>query len=381
MGKWRLATNRHPCLSQTGFETVLFCESDPYAKEVLKAKFPRIDLHPDVRSLKEIPECDVIAAGFPCQDLSQAGNKNGINGDSSRLVTHVFRFLQNCDLKDDGWLLIENVPYMLRLNRGAAMKYLVTELENYGFKWAYRIVDARAFGLPQRRPRVVLLASRANDPRFSLFDQTQIAPELDGKPKDVLPGHIYGFYWTEGSRGVGWACEAVPPIKAGSTIGIPSPPAIWSPNDDFVGLPDIRDLERIQGLPQGWTKPAETVDKKGGRARWRLVGNAVSTRLAKWIGQRIQVQGYYDDSRDVSVNPPSWPQAAWGVAGQVFSVDVSQWPKQFKQNKLSKFLKFPLRPLSRRATLGFLSRTKVCTNVVYSQTFIKSLQRYVERNK
>src|SRR5690606_19679397 len=93
-----------------------------------------------------------------------------------------------------------------------------------------------------------------------------------------------GFYWTEGLRGLGWAVNAVPTLKGGSSIGIPSPPAIVLP-DGRVVTPDIRDAERLQGFPADWTKVAETVARRS--ARWRLVGNAVSVPAADWIGKRL----------------------------------------------------------------------------------------------
>jgi DNA (cytosine-5)-methyltransferase 1 len=55
------------------------------------------------------------------------------------------------------------VPFMLQLDRGEAMRFLTRSLEEMGFSWAYRVVDTRAFGLPQRRQRVLLLASRSED--------------------------------------------------------------------------------------------------------------------------------------------------------------------------------------------------------------------------
>ena len=104
------------------------------------------------------------------------------------------------------------------------MRYLADELEARGYCWAYRLVDTRAFGLPQRRQRVILIASKTEDPRTVLFAD-------DAEPFDpgFSPNRWCGFYWTEGSRGLGWAVDAVPTLKGGSTIGIPSPPAIWKP--------------------------------------------------------------------------------------------------------------------------------------------------------
>jgi DNA (cytosine-5)-methyltransferase 1 len=72
---------------------------------------------------------------------------------------------------------------------------------------------------------------------------------------------------------LGWAPDAVPTLKNGSTIGIPSQPAILFPNGAIV-KPDIRDGERLQGFIADWTKPAEDVAKAS--KRWGLVGSAVS---------------------------------------------------------------------------------------------------------
>jgi DNA (cytosine-5)-methyltransferase 1 len=74
----------------------------------------------------------------------------------------------------------------------------------------------------------------------------------------------------------------VPTLKGGSGLGIPSPPAIWMPDGHFV-LPDIRDAERLQGFPAGWTEAALTGHSKEG-ARWKLVGNAVSVPVSRWLG-------------------------------------------------------------------------------------------------
>src|SRR5690606_35704194 len=91
-----------------------------------------------------------------------------------------------------------------------------------------------------------------------------------GRPARGKPHRTsFGFYWTEGIRGLGAAVDAVPTLKGGSTIGIPSSPAILLPNGRVV-TPDIRDAERLQGFPADWTQPAETVARKS--VRWKLVG-------------------------------------------------------------------------------------------------------------
>ena len=79
---------------------------------------------------------------------------------------------------------------------------------------------------------------------------------------------LHGFYWTEGVRGLGWAPDAIPTLKNGSTIGIASPPAILLPWGEVM-TPDIRDAERLQGFAEDWTLPAESVSLDL-RLRWSL---------------------------------------------------------------------------------------------------------------
>ena len=140
---------------------------------------------------------------------------------------------------------------MLALNRGQAMEYLVREIEALGYRWAYRVVDSRFTGVPQRRRRVLLVASVDLDPRQVLF-----ADEAGPRPAEDLADDAFGFYWTEGRGGLGWAQDAVPTLKGGSTIGIPSPPAVWVPGAELgrrLVKPGIEDAEAMQGFDRGWT--------------------------------------------------------------------------------------------------------------------------------
>ncbi|HLJ93081.1 MAG TPA: DNA cytosine methyltransferase, partial [Gemmataceae bacterium] len=160
-----------------GHTTMLLCEIDESARAVLSARFPGIPIMSDVRELAYIPETDIVSAGFPCQDLSQAGKTAGIGGHQSGVVEEVFRLLVDSTPR---WLFLENVPFMLQLEKGRAMRLLTQKLEELGFAWAYRIVDAQCFGLPQRRQRVLLLASRTEDPREVLFvEDVRVPPTID----------------------------------------------------------------------------------------------------------------------------------------------------------------------------------------------------------
>lgn len=360
-------------LHEAGHRTELLCEIEPTAQSVLAAHFPGVPLTGDVRELRDLPEADLIAAGFPCQDLSQAGRTAGIDGVKSGVVGELFRLLED-DRRDPRWLLFENVPFMLQLQRGRAMEYLTERLEAAGFSWAYRVVDAQAFGLPQRRRRVLLLASRNEDPRTVLFrDDARTPPAVDTENAPC------GFYWTEGNKGLGWAVDAVPTLKGGSTIGIPSPPGIWMRHaGGDVVQPEVRDAERLQGFPAGWTEPAVTGKARSG-ARWKLVGNAVSVPMARWIGECLLGPSPYDDSKDapLALRAP-WPRAAWGGGGKRFAAPLSPWPVHVDYQHLGGFLQYPTKPLSHKASSGFYNRA-IASRLKFVDGFLPAVKAHLDR--
>lgn len=355
--------------SRAGHEALLFCENDKSATAVLNARFPGIPVHPDVRGLRDLPsEVNLLAGGFPCQDLSQAGKTAGITGARSGLVGEVFRLLETHEVP---WVVLENVPFMLQLGRGRALEVVLNALERLGYRWAYRVVDTRAFGLPQRRERVFFVASLEGDPRDVLLaDDAGVPAPLDRE------GFACGFYWTEGIRGLGWAVNAVPTLKGGSTIGIPSSPAIWMPDGTMV-KPDLRDAERMQGFASGWTEPAEKVVKRG--YRWKLVGNAVTVDVAEWLGERLALPGTYSSADAFPLKRGSpWPRAAWNMGQGRFVAPVSAYPVRRRASTLHKFLKYRPDLLSAKGAAGFLSRAR-SGSLRFPPGFLDAVEAHLRR--
>ncbi|WP_280502451.1 DNA cytosine methyltransferase [Nocardia farcinica] len=357
-------------LSAHGWTSELLCEIEPGALAVLGARFPGTELHTDVTALRALPSgTELVAAGFPCQDLSQAGRTAGITGQRSGLVDEVFRLVRR--KRGPRWLLIENVPFMLQLGRGAAMRHITAALDDLGYTWAYRVVDARAFGLPQRRRRVLMLASRTEDPRRVLFAEDAGETVVGDPERDPC-----GFYWTEGVRGLGWAVNAVPTLKGGSALGIASPPAVRLPSGEIV-TPGIVDGERLQGFDPDWTAPALEAPGIRQGHRWKLVGNAVSVRMAEWVGVRLACQNDpIPHAEPIDPGKP-WPIAAWGRAGNAYRVPVSTWPVQEPYEDLKNFLT-DSRLLSARATAGFLRRAGM-GNLRFPEGFLDDVSGHLDR--
>ncbi|QCI68998.1 DNA (cytosine-5-)-methyltransferase [Phreatobacter stygius] len=356
-------------LAAAGHESLMLCEIWAPARAVLSARFPDVPIETDVVDLKALPtETEVVVGGFPCQDLSQAGMTAGIAGKRSGLVGHVFRLL---DQRPVPWVVLENVSFMLHLDKGRGLRTLIEAFEERGYRWAYRVVNSLAF-LPQRRERVLFVATTTDvDPAAVLFSSDAAAHD----PDTTLSTHAHGFYWTEGIRGLGWAPDAIPTLKNGSTVGIASPPAIMLPSGEVV-TPDIRDAERLQGFEAGWTEPATTV----GRAslRWSLVGNAVTVPVAKWLGEQLANPGSYDAHRDRDLaSDGRWPKAARFDGDRRRGVEIGKFPVWRERPALVEFLRFDGKPLSERATRGFLSRTDRST-LRFLPDFLERLRRHLD---
>ena len=334
--------------AQAGFETRLLAEIDHAARAILEERFPGIQIGEDVARLTELPHgTEIVTVGFPCQNLSMAGDKSGIDGDKSSAVKAIFPLIERANV---GTVVIENVYFMLQLKSGDAMRWLVERFEKLEFNWAYRVLDTMGFGLPQRRRRVYMVASREIDPRSVLFADdahASVAENYDlSRP--------LGFYWTEGRSGVGFVSDAIPPIKAGSSLGIPSPPAALFPDGEVL-IPDIAACERLQGFPEGWTRLAEGRGTRG--IRWRLIGNAVSVPVAQWIAERLREPGTPREFEIFELGDGDrWPDSGWNVGDGRIGAIASDKPFDARPPSIATFRDAFWSRLSDRALNGFIGR-------------------------
>jgi len=182
----------------------------------------------------------------------------------------------------------------------------------------------------------------------------------EGRPIQVC---AHGFYWTEGTRGLGWGENCVPTLKGGSAISIPSPPAILM-SDGRIVTPDIRDAERLQGFATDWTNIEHQRKSTGARPfrhrrRWQQIGNAVNVEVSTWIGRQVANQQSAPSLNEALLTRDQpWPEAAWGEGDckRRWKVDIGPWPVARKRKPLEEFLKHPAPLLSERATDGFYKR-------------------------
>lgn len=247
-----------------------FCDSDPDAKRVLAKAYPGIPIWDDIRTFKP-PKVEVVAGGWPCQDLSIAGMQLGLAGPSSGLIIDMLRVAKSARART---VVAENVPFLLRLNRGREFHESLKSFHEAGYPFVgWRVLNARAFGLPQHRSRVLLIASKDRDIVNTLF---RTLPQLD--KEDTAPRkrmRAAGFYWTAGTHSLNYSRGYIPTLKIGSGLNIASPPALHIGNR--VRLVSPREALLLQGFKislRNFDNP-KTV--------FRLAGNAVPKPMGRWL--------------------------------------------------------------------------------------------------
>ena len=145
-------------LERAGMRTVAFCEFEPYCQAVLKRHWPEVPIYDDVRTLSAdtlrrdgVWPIDVIAGGFPCQDLSYAGKRAGIEGERSGLWSEFARLIGEVLPR---FAIMENVPGLLSSGHGRVLG----DLAALGYDAVWDCVPASAVGAPHRRDRVWIVA-------------------------------------------------------------------------------------------------------------------------------------------------------------------------------------------------------------------------------
>ncbi len=142
---------------RAGMTVVGVCEIDKHAQKILQRHFPDATLHDDVRKVHYARgSVDLICGGFPCQDLSVAGKRRGLEGERSGLW---FEFARVIDETEPQWVVIENVPGLFSSDGGRDFAVIIQWLAKRGYGVGWRVLDSQGFGLAQRRKRVFIVAS------------------------------------------------------------------------------------------------------------------------------------------------------------------------------------------------------------------------------
>ena len=145
-------------LERAGMKTVAFCEIEEFPRKVLAKHWPNVPIYHDVRELSRdrlksdgITGIDVIAGGFPCQDISTAGRGAGIEGERSGLWSEIARLVGEIRPR---FALMENVAAL----RSRGLGRVLGDLAALGYDAEWHCIPASAVGAPHQRDRIWIIA-------------------------------------------------------------------------------------------------------------------------------------------------------------------------------------------------------------------------------
>ena len=139
-----------------GWEPSFFSEIEKFPRAVLQHHYPGVPLHGDFTTIKEsmYDPIELLIGGTPCQSFSLAGLRGGLDDERGNLALEYLKLARRLRTRWLGW---ENVPGVLSSNGGRDFGSFLGGLGELGYGFAYRVLDAQYFGVPQRRRRVFVV--------------------------------------------------------------------------------------------------------------------------------------------------------------------------------------------------------------------------------
>jgi DNA (cytosine-5)-methyltransferase 1 len=200
----------HLAFSNEGAECVFVSEWDESARKTYQTNFapsePQLfengNFAGDITKIneKEIPDFDILTAGFPCQPFSQAGFKKGFKDTRGTLFHDIVRIIKE---KQPKAIFLENVRNLLVHDNGKTFATIKSIIENdLGYSFHYKIVRASDFGLPQHRPRLFMVGFRDKNTPFQFPEPTKLRRTMSDIFGGDCPKKI-GYTLRVGGRGSG----------------------------------------------------------------------------------------------------------------------------------------------------------------------------------
>jgi DNA (cytosine-5)-methyltransferase 1 len=316
-------------LEAAGFEHLALVEIDPHACETMRRNRPKWnvvqrDLHHFIPWEHLGPGVvDLLAGGVPCPPFSMAGKQLGRDDDRDLFPV----ILGLAETIRPRVLMIENVRGLLQAKFDAYRAEVTARLERLGYRWDWRLLQARDYGVAQLRPRSVLIAARPEI--FRCFAWPHPHPGDTPTVGEVLRKSMSSRGW-EGARDWAAAADRIAPTLVGGSkkhggadLGPTRAKRAWRemgvdalgvadevPGPGFRGLPrlTVAQAALLQGFPPDWVIPGRKT------AAYRQVGNAFPPPVAEAVGRSI-ASALAQADRAAPARPPGDPARAGTVTG------------------------------------------------------------------
>ena len=255
-----------------------FSEIDRYATEIYKKHFNHKE-YGDIKNIiaGELPDFDLLTAGFPCQAFSIAGKRGGFEDTRGTLIFEVFRIIAE---KHPRLVLLENVKGLLSHDGGRTFKTIITSLAELGYAVEWQVLNAKNFGVPQNRERVFIIGHLGGFGGQQVFPIGENVRENSGfyEEQEEVARTVNATYSRNQSD-----AQYIKNCAGGGRCSGVDKKQNW---DSFEYEGKIRRLtptecERLMGLPDGWTEGVSDSQ------RYKLCGNGVVVNVVEEIIKRL----------------------------------------------------------------------------------------------
>ena len=291
IGGFRIGLEAH------GHECIGSCEIDKYARKIYAKNFGHEPEFKDVRELdtKDLPEFDILCAGFPCQSFSIVGNRKGFEDERGNLFFEITRIAKE---KRPSILLLENVKGLLSHEKGKTFRIILQELDGLGYDVEWQLINSRYF-VPQSRERVYIIGHLRGSSSRKILPLGKVSKRNDKSrkelyAKDECSSTLTATYWKGYGGGRPMIKESKPVqmnyrsnVNSNMKERVQDRDETWtltSNSNDFTITDNHRvrkltpiECERLQGFADDWTKGISDTQ------RWKCIGNAVTTKVVKYI--------------------------------------------------------------------------------------------------
>ena len=313
---------------KAGFTCVFSCEINQKCREVYRTNYRELPFV-DIREInpQSLPEFDVLVAGFPCQPFSICGKKQGFEDTRGTLFFEICKIIKANEPKV---VVLENVKHLIHHDRGNTLQVILRSLKNLNYHVSYQLLNAKDFGVPQNRERIIIIATKAHPFDFSRFGEQEppvlreflersgefemVNPDeytLIKNPKKQPSGLIFVGYrnkstWKTGVRPNTEHLSRVhrQPNRIYSIDGVhPTLPSqetsgrffIYIPEKNLVRKMTIRECYRIMGFPEDFK-----IHPNLGES-YKQIGNSVCVPMVEAIAQEILNQNLLTN-KDLLIN-------------------------------------------------------------------------------
>ena len=254
-----------------GYETVAFCEQDEFCQQVLRKHWKHVPIYDDVRTIDatRLGTIDIVAGGFPCQAVSQAGLQKATE-DDRWLWDEMLRIIQDCKPK---WIIGENVVGLININQGILFEQVQTDLEKEGYSVQSVVIPAASKNAPHRRDRVWIIAhSNINSQSNESVNEKWLGDVSNTKRM----GWAERAKIREASQRKGWADKS---SNSSSTV-TETEDATNSNDKRLQGFRQHKQLEREQREDEFAKSSTPTTEHRATQCRMGYMVNGISEALS-----------------------------------------------------------------------------------------------------